>query len=55
MAFVQIQRMFEVVLSADPPVTVGGYPLHTVPEGSEMLLKARMYYELQRGVKTLRF
>ncbi|KAL1522879.1 hypothetical protein AB1Y20_017844 [Prymnesium parvum] len=55
-AFVQLRRMFEEVrLGADPPPKAGGYPLHTLPEASEVLLKPKMYYELQRGVKKLRF
>ena len=55
-AFVQLRRMFEEVsLGKDPAPTPSGYPAHTVPERAEVLLKPRMYYELQRGVKKLRF
>lgn len=56
-AFVQMRRMFEDVrLSAGPPApTAGGFPLRSLPEGTEVLLKPKMYYELQRGVKKLRF
>jgi len=53
--YVQLHRMFDVVLSESPPCRVGGSPLRTVPEGSEVLMKPRMYYELQRGVKKLKF
>ena len=37
------------------PPDPSGYPLHTVGEKVEVLVKAKMYYELQRGVKKLRF
>ena len=46
---------FQVRLGAEPPPTAGGYPLRTLPEATEVLLKPKMYYELQRGVKKLRF
>jgi len=55
-AFVQCRRMFEEVrLGASPPPLPSGYPLHTVDERVEALLKPKMYYEIQRGVKKLRF
>ena len=34
---------------------VGGFPLRTLPERCEVLAKPGMFYELQRGVKKLRF
>lgn len=45
----------QVRLGESPPPTPVGYSLHSVPEGTEVLLKPRMFYELQRGVKKLRF
>ena len=45
----------QVRLSVEPPPTAGGYPLRTLPEATEVLLKPKMFYELQRGVKKLRF
>jgi len=54
-AFVHTRRMFDVVLGADPPAKPGGFPLRTVPEAAEFLLKPKMYYELQRGSKKLKF
>ena len=54
--YVQSCRMFEdVKLGASPEPTPAGYPLCTLAAGVEALFKARMYYELQRGVKKLRF
>ena len=54
--YVQMRRMFEeTILGASPPSEPYGYPIHTVGERVEVLVKPRMYYELQRGVKKLRF
>ncbi len=55
-AYVQLRRMFEEVrLGAAPPPLPTGYPLHTLDERVEALLKPKMFYEIQRGVKKLRF
>jgi len=54
-AYVQIQRMFDVVLDQEKPPTPSGYPLYTIGEGAEVLMRPKMYYELQRGVKKLNF
>jgi len=55
-AYVQLRRMFDQVqLGAEPSPVPSGYPLHTIDERVEALLKPKMYYELQRGVKKLRF
>lgn len=52
----QARRMFEDVrLGASPDPRPEGYRLHTIGEKVEVLCKPRMYYELQRGVKKLRF
>lgn len=54
--YVQARRMFEdTVIGASPPAEPSGYALHTIGEKVEVLVKPRMYYELQRGVKKLRF
>ena len=54
--YVQACRMFDdVKLGASPEPMPAGFPLYTVPDKAEALFKARMYYELQRGVKKLRF
>jgi len=54
--YVQVRRMFdETLIGASPPPTPYGRPLHTVGERVEVLYKPKMYYELQRGVKQLRF
>lgn len=53
-AFVQMRRMHEVKLPVDLP-TVSGYPLHSIPEAVELQAIPYMYYELQRGVRKLRF
>lgn len=55
-SFVQLRRMFEEVrLGAQPPPLPAGGPLHTIDDKVEALLKAKMFYEIQRGVKKLRF
>lgn len=54
--YVQMRRMFdEVIIGQSPPCDPNGCPLHTIPEKVEVLCKPKMYYELQRGVKKLRF
>ena len=54
--YVHIRRMFDdLIIGAQPPPEPNGYPLYTVGEKIEVLCKAKMYYELQRGVKKLRF
>ena len=54
--YVQARRMFEeTIIGASPPAEPYGYALHTVGDKVEVLVKPRMYYELQRGVKKLRF
>jgi len=53
---VQMSRMFEEVrIAASPEPRPDGYRLHTIGERVEVLAKPKMYYELQRGVKKLRF
>jgi len=52
--FVQMRRMFELQLPKDLP-PVSGFPLRTLPESCEVLAKPGMFYEIQRGVKKLRF
>lgn len=55
-SFVQLRRMFEDVrLAAQPAPIAGGYPLRSLSETTEVLLKPKMFYELERGVKQLRF
>ena len=52
----QLRRMFdELIIGASPPPVASGYPLFTIGEKIEVLCKPKMYYELQRGVKKLRF
>lgn len=55
--YVQQSRMFEeVILGANPPCDpTEGCLVRGVGEKVEVLLKPKMYYELQRGVKKLRF
>ena len=54
--FVQLRRMFsELTLGASPPPKPAGFPVHTLPEGCEVRAVPRMFYEIQRGVKKLRF
>ena len=54
--YVQARRMFEDVIFAEsPPCELKGSPLCTIGERVEVLCKAKMYYELQRGVKKLLF
>ena len=54
--YVQMRRMFEdLIIGEDTPPVPSGYPLCTIGEKAEVLCKAKMYYELQRGVKKLRF
>lgn len=52
--FVQMRRMHEVRLPVDLPM-VSGYPLHAIPEATELKALPYMYYELQRGVRKLKF
>ena len=53
---VQMGRMFEEVrMAASPEPRPEGFRLRTVGERVEVLAKPKMYYELQRGVKKLRF
>jgi hypothetical protein len=53
-AFVQMRRMHEVRLPVDLP-RVSGYPLHSIAEATELKALPYMYYELQRGVRKLKF
>lgn len=54
--YVQLSRMFEeILIGAEPPPVPSGTPVHMVGEKVEVLLKPKMFYELQRGVKKLRF
>ena len=54
--YVQMRRMFEdTILGQAPSPAPRGYPLYTVGEKIEVLIKPKMYYELQRGVKKLNF
>lgn len=55
--YVQVSRMFEeVLIGAEPAPNPSGAPaVHMAPEKVEVLLKPKMFYELQRGVKKLRF
>lgn len=53
--FVQMRRMFELRPGKDPPFESSGFPLLSIPEGSQVLAEARMYYELKRENKKLRF
>ena len=53
--FVQMRRMFELRLGKDPPFESSGFPLSSIPEGCQVLAEARMYYELKRENKKLRF
>ena len=54
--YVQARRMFEeVIIGAEPSPEPYGTRLHTIGEKVEVLVKPKMYYELQRGVKKLRF
>ena len=53
--FVQMRRMFDLRLGRDPPLVPAGYPLLSIPEGCKVLAEARMYYELKRENKKLRF
>ena len=54
--YVQARRMFEeVIFGESPPCELKGSPLCTIGERVEVLCKPKMYYELQRGVKKLRF
>eukprot|EP00967_Tisochrysis_lutea_P006712 scaffold7993_cov33-Tisochrysis_lutea.AAC.2 len=53
-AFVQMRRMHEVKLPTELP-NVAGYPLHSIPDSVELKAVPYMYYELQRGVRKLRF
>ena len=53
--FVQMRRMFELRLGKQPPFVPSGFPLSSIPEGCEVLAEARMYYELKRENKKLRF
>ena len=53
--FVQMRRMFELRLGKQPPFEPSGFPLSSIPEGCEVLAEARMYYELKRENKKLRF
>ena len=54
--YVQASRMFEeVIIGAEPQPTPSGNPVHCVGDKIEVLLKPKMYYELQRGVKKLNF
>ena len=53
--YVQARRMFEeTILGASPPSTPYGCSVHTIGEKVEVLVKPKMFYELQRGVKKLR-
>ena len=53
---VQIYRMFEeVVINTEQDPAPSGTILHAVKERLEVLMKPKMFYELQRGVKKLRF
>jgi hypothetical protein len=52
--YVQMRRMHEVKLPVDLP-KVSGYPLHAIPETTELKALPFMYYELQRGVRKLKF
>ena len=54
--YVQVRRMFdETIIGASPPAQISGCPVCTISERVEVLCKPKMYYELQRGVKKLRF
>jgi len=54
--YVHARRMFdEIIFAESPPVELRGSPLCTIGERVEVLVKPKMYYELQRGVKKLRF
>ena len=52
--FVQLNRMFELNLSKGAEQPQGAAP-RTLAESAEVLAAPRMYYEIQRGVKKLRF
>ena len=53
--YVQVSRMFEeVLIGAEPAPNPSGAPAVLAPEKVEVLLKPKMF-ELQRGVKKLRF
>jgi len=54
--YVQMRRMFdEIILGQSPPPIPAGCPVHTIGEKIEVLCKPKMFYELQRGVKQLKF
>lgn len=54
-AYVQIQRMFEEVLLPVQRAKPSGLQLYTVDEDVELRVQSKMYYELKRGVKKLKF
>ena len=49
-----MRRMHDVKLPLDRP-TIGGYPLWAIPDSVEIQALPYMYYELQRGVRKLKF
>ena len=53
--FVQLRRMFELKLGNEPPAGVGGWPVRSIADDYKMLAEPRMYYEIKRGVRKLKF
>ena len=53
--FVQMRRMFVLRIGADPPLVPTGDDVRSISEGCKVLAEARMYYELKRENKKLRF
>jgi len=54
MAFVHMRRMHDVKLPLDRPA-ISGYPLWAIADSVELKATPYMYYELQRGVRKLKF
>ena len=53
-SMIELNRMFELNLSKGAEQPQGAAP-RTLAESAEVLAAPRMYYEIQRGVKKLRF
>lgn len=53
--FVQMRRMFDLRLDQETLLVPKGYPLFSISESCKALCEAKMYYELKRENRKLKF